>query len=97
MLLDLTPGSAWRTSLERTRRAPIIVKGVEWLSYSTGIARYALIATKHAAMVRTNGTGHTYTSVVGTKTIGKMHRTEHGALEAATDAILRQVTNEPGR
>ena len=89
MLHDLTPGSEWRKGLERTKRAPIVVGGIEWLSFKTGIAAYALIATEHAATVWGNPTGHTYTSMVDGVVTGRMHRNEHNALETATAAIKK--------
>ncbi len=75
---------------KRTSRAPIVVDGVTFESYRTGINQYALFVgdpSERRAVVRHNFSGSTYQAQVNGQTIGKRYRTEEAAMRAAAKAL----------
>jgi hypothetical protein len=78
---------------KRTARKPIVIDGIVFESYRTGIGQYALFVgdpTDHLgrlAMVRQNFSGATYSATVNGRTIGKRFRTEESAMRAVAFSL----------
>jgi hypothetical protein len=75
---------------KRTSRKPIVVDGVTWLSWQTGISRFAMRSEDSRLEVRANlyAKGNTYSAsgyagAEGWVNIGKQYRSEKGAMRAA--------------
>lgn len=68
----------------RTSRPALLLDGIEWRSYRTGINAYAVLAEHETMMVVSrNYDASTYGAGVGGKGLGKRFRSETAAMLAA--------------
>lgn len=74
---------------KRTARRPMIVDGVTFLCFQTGINRFTVFSEDARARVNRNiyRSGATYTASVDGKEIGRLFRSEKSAMAAAAKAM----------